>query len=199
MQVPNRTPRKVKSIRLVAIYRGICLSALFAVMITQFNNCGQVGEPITSSSSDYQLKCDNDNCITPMPENLKITANLKDNQFPVKAGLADFNIGGDCNEGGYASNTIHWELYLDGTLVRHSAMLITGSTNAEANCVNGRFMIYVNLGSITEDPVNRSGLKISNSGNTRRPYDLYVQLFGHTIAKEKTAESSRIRIPLMVN
>ncbi len=172
---------------------------VFAVLLAPFTNCGQYGEPMLSDESESVLTCTTDDCIQPQPNHLKIQANLTGNLFVVKAGLAEFNIGGDCNEGGYPSNTIHWDLYLNGNRVRHSAMLINGTSTAESICVNGRFLIYVNLAALrTGDPVDRTGLKTGN-GTERSAYDLYLEIYGHNLDGKKAAQSSRLRIPLVTN
>jgi hypothetical protein len=157
------------------------LALIGAVMVTEFNNCGEYAQPASYLSAS-SLTCDNNHCITPTVSNLSIQANLGGgSDFKVPANLAEWNIGGDCNEGGYNYNTIVWELYLNGAKVRDSNMtgMISASPSMTVNsqCVNGRFEIYVNMSAITQDPVNRTGL-LSGSGATRAAYDLYIQIYG---------------------
>ena len=97
--------------------------------------------------------------------------------YTVPAGLTEFNLGGDCNEGGYPYNFIRWELKLNGATVRTSGMTgMAASGTVDSRCVNGRYLLYVNLNSIAQDPVNRTGL--NTSSGTRAAYDLYIEIYG---------------------
>lgn len=159
----------------------VLLSLGTFVLLTQYINCSDMAtETPLKSSSSSSLSCDED-CISSNSENLEAKVNLGANglEYQVKAGLAEFNLGGDCNEGGYPYNSLKWELWLAGYKVRHSDMLgmVAGGQTASTVCINGRFLIYVNLTSIPEDPVDRSGLK-TGAGAARAGYDLYVEIFG---------------------
>jgi hypothetical protein len=123
---------------------------------------------------------------------------------PITAIIGAFNLGGDCNEGGFSFNTVKWELYLNSIKVRDSSMAgLNGSGNANTRCLNGRFTIYVNLNSIAEDPVNRTGLQIPGSTPTnlqRRPYDLWVEIYGQETAggaPQRNLLKARKRISLI--
>lgn len=162
--------------------RWLALSLVGVVMVTQFTNCGNYAEPAVYSSASAITSCDDD-CITESVDNLAIKANTgPSSEYGVTVDIAEFNLGGDCNEGGFPINKVRWELYqVGGTApVRTSDMLGTGGTGSQANtlCANGRFQLYVFLGSITEDPVNRQGLGVPGGG--RAAYDLWIEIRGRT-------------------
>ncbi len=114
-------------------------------------------------------------------------------QITRAGGLTEFNIGGDCNEGGFPSNIIRWELMLNGVIVRHSGMLgMAGPVPVHSRCINGRFLLYLNLGPISEDPVDRSGLKTGVSTN-RGSYDMYIEIYGLRSANDPMAVRNTIK------
>lgn len=159
--------------------RWLSLTLVFGAMATLFTNCGTFDDAATFSTSLSSVSCDDADCVTPTVNNLSLRANLSGTtEFRVPVGLADFDIGGDCNEGGFLLNTIRWELYLNNIKVRDSNMAGSGGPGLASNstCINGRFRVYVNLGSITGDAVNRTGL--STGGTVRAPYDLWIQIYG---------------------
>lgn len=160
------------------------------LVLSQFNNCStnQADQPVTTytdESSQGTNPCTISGCVEPSDSWLKLTANVPGSQFGVTAPQREFNIGGDCNEGGYPSNEIRWELGLNGAMVRNStfAGLVPDGGTANSQCVNGRYMIYVNLSNIPQDPVDRVGLR--TSGGVRSSYTLDIQLF----SKDKTGGS----------
>lgn len=161
--------------------RWFSLALIGAVMATQFTNCGNYADPAVSYASVSAITdCDED-CISEDINNLAIIANTGGSgQYGVTVDLAEFNLGGDCNEGGFPINTIRWELWLGNQRVRTSDMIGTGGAGTRANtlCANGRFSLYVFLGAITEDPVNRQGLGIPGGG--RQGYDLWLEIVGQT-------------------
>lgn len=172
-------------------------------MMTQFNNCGNYAEVAGANASSSSILCDED-CVTPVVENLSLKANMRGQgtEFQVPIAMSEFNIGGDCNEAGYvAYNSIRWELQLNGVTVRNSGMagLVSGGP-AHSKCVNGRFLVYVNLASIPEDPVNRGGLRYINGNNARAAYDLYIEIYGQetaTSAPVRNIQKGRSRISLL--
>lgn len=161
-----------KSLNLFIVFAFLGLTTL------PFTNCGNYADPANESVLDaFSEECDDD-CIMPKSENLQIKANLPEgSQVTITPADIDFNLGGDCNEGGYPYNIIRWELFYNGVKVRDSGMagLVGGGGNAHSVCVNGRFLVYINLNAIAADPVNRTGL---NTGAGRGPHDLYLEVFG---------------------
>jgi hypothetical protein len=160
-----------------------------------FTNCGQYADPAnsaTAASADF-VPC-NANCVIPTLENLKIGVNMGNaTTYTVPAGLTEFNLGGDCNEGGYPYNFIRWELQLNGLTVRTSAMTgMAPSGPVDTVCVNGRFMLYVNLGAIPQDNVDRSGLKVNASG-TRAAYDLYIEIYGKDSVNDPAPKRNMVK------
>jgi hypothetical protein len=174
-------------------------------MLTQFNNCGTYDNPGTDGMDLYSISCSDSTCINSSIDYLSVKANLPSgtSEQGIQTGLAEFNMGGDCNEGGFPLNTVRWELFLNGRKVRDSSMLgmlLSNPTmNVNSRCINGRFLIYVNLSAIAEDPVNRSGLLIG-SGTTRSAYELYIEVYGQkspTEAPQRNPLRARSRIALL--
>jgi len=160
--------------------RWSALALIGVAMITQFNNCGNYAEPAGYNSASTIVSCDDD-CITESVDNISIKANTGTAaEYVATVDIAEFNMGGDCNEGGFPLNTVRWELFLNGQKVRDSGMVGTGGTGAIANtvCSNGRFSLYVYLGSINADPVNRQGLGVVGGG--RATYELWIEITGST-------------------
>ena len=172
-------------------------------MLTQFNNCGTYSSPPVDAASTSELACTTVSCITPTLANLALKVNLGGGaDYSVPTGLAEWNFGGDCNEGGYPYNQIIWELYLGGAKKRDSNYfgMILGNPGANVNtvCVNGRFLLYINLGPISADPVDRSGLN-SESG-ARSQYDLYIEVYGRdtpTGVLNRNSTSGRVHVSLI--
>lgn len=170
------------------MFQRLSLALLVAVLLTQFNNCGNYAEPALGiDDSSSSLNCLTPNCISPNAEFLKVTPHLEsDNGFQVTANLDEFNIGGDCNEGGYPFNKVRWELVLNGNVVRHSGMRVVYDLglnqwfSADSQCTNGRFLLYINLVAIPDDNFDRRGLA-DGSGSSpavRSSYDLNIILYG---------------------
>ncbi len=181
--------------------RWLALSLIGVVMVTQFTNCGNYAEPAVYSSASAITTCDDD-CITESVDDLSIKANTGTTaEYGVTVDIGEFNLGGDCNEGGFPINVVRWELYQVGraAAVRTSDMLGTGGTGTQANtlCANGRFQLYVFLGSITEDPVNRQGLGIAGGG--RGAHELWIEIRARTPAGTDQINnlSGRSRISLI--
>lgn len=185
--MPESLPPMTKSLRVLA---GVTFLIL---MVTEFNNCGDYSSDMNVSGASA-LSCTSTSCVTPTADNLKITPHLQNGEYDVPANLSEFNIGGDCNEGGYPFNKIHWELSLNGVVVRNSSETIAGGP-ADTTCVNGRFLIYVNLAAIPEDNVDRTGL---STGAGRTSYSLNVYIYGETGPSGPTFSSigSRTAVPL---
>lgn len=171
---------------------GIVISFL-TLSLLPFTNCGQYAQPASEATSASEFVPCNATCITPTLENLQVKVNMGNaTTYTVKSGIAEFNMGGDCNEGGYPANFIRWELQLNGATVRHSGMSgLSTSGNADSRCVNGRFMIYVYLGAITQDPVNRAGL-LTGTGATSA-YDLYVEIYGQDSAGDPAPKRNSVK------
>ena len=186
--------------RLKVISKCFAVLALTLVIPIAFQNCSDMSPSATSDlASIVNLTCDDD-CITPTIGNLEMKAHLggSGTEYKVPANLIEFNIGGNCNEGGYAYNTIRWELMFDGVKKRDSGMAGMAAGPVSSRCVNGRFLLYINLKAITEDNVNRTGL---STGAARAPYDLHIEIFGQDSASDTTPERNptkgRIRVSLL--
>lgn len=174
-----------------------------AVLLTYFTNCdGYSPEAVEATTALASLDCDDD-CITPNADNLELKVNLANNgvEYGVSANLTEWNLGGDCNEGGYPHNRIRYELYQNGQMVRNSDMAVNGVVPT-TQCVSGRFLLYINLSAIPSDVnpgLNRSGLSVG--GGARGPYDLYVEIYGLNSqadgAPKRNAGKGRYRVSLL--
>lgn len=184
--------------------RVMVVIGFLTLTILPFTNCGQYAQPAgeaTAESAEF-VPC-NANCITPVTENLSVKVNMGSaTNYGVPANLFEFNLGGDCNEGGYPTNEIRWELQLNGVTVRRSAMGGMGGAVAgpvHGRCINGRYLLYVYLRSIPEDPVDRTGLRYG-AGEARAAYDLSVEIFGLNMvndpAPKRNAVKGRTRVAL---
>jgi len=157
--------------------RVVLVGFFMLVIMTQFTNCGDYQAP-SSTLDTASVACVNTSCVNETPTNLMVTPHLYNGEYAVPANLTEFNIGGDCNEGGYMNNVVHWDLLLNGQIVRTSTMQLAPGVNAESRCINGRFLIYVPLTALTTnnaDPVNRTGLMTGN-GSARAAYDLHITI-----------------------
>lgn len=176
--------------------RALSLTLILVAVGLQFTNCSTYAPQNGTILSQASVNCTDDDCITPTVDNLSIRANFGGStEFTVNADMVEFNLGGDCNEGGYKYNTVRWELYRNNQMVRHSGML-----QADSKCNNGRFLIYVYLGAVTGgDPVNRGGL-LTEQG-TRNPYDLWIEVYGQDVPggpAQRNTLKARTRMSLVV-
>lgn len=149
------------------------------VLLFHFNNCATDVQP-TTDTDQGALACEGGDCIAAKDENINIKVNHSGDML-VTSSLSEFNVAGDCNEGGFQDNMIRWELSVNGgPVLRHSGMsnLVTGGGSANGKCVNGRYMLYINLASVPQDPVNRTGLR-TGSGTTRATYSLDVKIVSY--------------------
>jgi hypothetical protein len=173
---------------------------LFGLLLTEFNNCGDYAQPATTNGAS-SLSCTTPNCVISTADNLKIIAHLANGEYDLKADINEFDLGGDCNEGGFLVNKIRWELVPSagpqaGQVVRNSGMGIAGGSPADTVCVNGRFMVYVYLGPIGEDSVDRTGLAVG--GGTRASYNLNITIYGvdPTTGQPFSSIQSKTSVPL---
>ena len=115
--------------------RAFALALLTVGLMTQFNNCGNYAEPALVEANMASVSCDTPKCISPKATALNIAPHVGSaGEYGVPPALSEFNLGGDCNEGGYPANTVRWELWLNGVVVRHSGMQITSGGNANSRC-----------------------------------------------------------------
>jgi hypothetical protein len=170
---------------------------LMALLFTQFNNCGQYADPAKTTDGTSVLSCETNTCISTNVDNLKITPHLGNGEYAVPANISDFNLGGDCNEGGFPYNTIRWELVLNGVVVRHSGMGVAGGQPANTRCVNGRYLLYVNLAPISEDNVDRTGLQTGNG--VRAAYELNVVIYGQQSQSGSVYQSTQGKAVIPLN
>lgn len=125
--------------------------------------------------------CNGDTCGYQNAANLSVTTNYS-SSIGVLSGLQELNIAGDCNEGGFPTNLIRWELKRNVggvmTMMRSSTMIYNGHS-MNSQCVRGRFQLDIYLGPITEDGVDRSGLKYANGYSNTTTYSLTIDIIGY--------------------
>lgn len=132
-----------------------------AVLLTYFTNCDVYSE--NNLFAELTTRCvDTDDCINQSSEFMELKIN-SENNLPIGPAETEFDVGGDCNEGGYIQNVIIWELFLDNTMIQTSQFL-----GLNGLCVNGRFSMRVRL--------VRPGLQ--DTGGVRREHRLEVEIVG---------------------
>jgi hypothetical protein len=148
------------------------------VLMFQFQNCAQDSTPNVQEDIGSSFACSEADCIPETAANLKISPNLFNGNVVVKTGIDEFNLGGDCNEGGFPDTVVHWALVLNNVTVRNSDQGLVAGAPVNVKCVNGRFNAYITLRAVAGiDNVDRTGLKIGSSTATSQ-YTLKLSIKG---------------------
>lgn len=133
--------------------RAFLFASLF--LLLPFNNC---------SSGDYASQPD-PNVDSTVCDQTQVSCKIKSltvnpgqNPIQINKSDADFPVGGTCNDGGFTSNSIVWQLYFNSTTTPVRTSYMAGASPSPIQCVNGTFSFDVNLLAITDDNVNRTGL-----------------------------------------
>lgn len=138
-----------------------------------------VDEASTGSSVTMDsLGCKGSSCISPDASIVRI--DFAPESKPINAQQAEFDVGGDCNEGSYPSNEIKWELKSGNYVARRSSDLFPG----QFRCINGRFQVRVILNKISDTydgGCNRVGLLACAQSN-RVSYDLDIWIESKELA-----------------
>ena len=155
------------------------------LILAQFNNCdtAQTASGIGAlASMDPSVNlCNGDTCTYQNAANLSVTTSYS-SSVGVMPGLQELNIAGDCNEGGFPTNLIRWELKrnVSGTaMTMRSSTMVYNGHSMNSQCVRGRFTLDIYLGPITEDMVDRSGLKYANGYPNTTTYSLTIDIIGY--------------------
>ena len=172
--------------------QAIAYGCLLFLTATQFTNCSGYASKSVSGSAAFE--CTTSDCVSPNVDNLKITPVVGNTgSYPVNHTASAFNIGGTCNEGGFSSNVVTWELLQNGVPVRSSESNVTqtGANSwgpANSKCVNGHFALFVNIGpdqSGTNPAPNGLGpgysLRITISGSNATSAQLYQSSMSRAI------------------
>src|ERR1700760_2622747 len=87
--------------------RFVLVGFFFLLTMTQFTNCGgyQAADSTLDSTEALVARL-TVTCVNETPTNLIVQPHLYNGEYAVPATLQEFNIGGDCNEGGYVNNEI---------------------------------------------------------------------------------------------
>jgi hypothetical protein len=150
-------------------WRSLGITAFLTVLLTQFTNCDVYSD--NSVFQTFSSVCAGDQCIQTNPDFLEIKIN-SEGDIPVAASTNRFNVGGECNEGGYPSNVITWSLYDNTGAFTHDSVY----AGKNAACVNGRFQAEVVLTPFSTSP-DRTGL-LKPGTTSRVSYRLEVELKG---------------------
>ncbi|MCC7405400.1 MAG: hypothetical protein IT288_13460 [Bdellovibrionales bacterium] len=131
------------------------------LLLTYFTNCDVYSE--NNLFAELESRCvDKNECINQSSDFMELKIN-SENNLPIGAAESEFDVGGDCNEGGFIQNVIVWELYLDNAMIQSSQML-----GLNGLCINGRFAMRVRL--------PRMGLL--DAVGVRREHRLDVEIVG---------------------
>ncbi len=148
---------KIDQRKLIILTLGIGVAAAMAC----FTSCDVYSE--NNLFAELKSNCvDKNNCVHQSSEFMELKINTENN-YPVGISDIEFDVAGDCNEGGFEQNLVLWELFLDNTLIQSSQNLGLGTT-----CVYGRFSTRVKL--------PRAGLQ--DTTGVRREHRLDVELIG---------------------
>ncbi|MBK7842661.1 MAG: hypothetical protein IPJ71_03040 [Bdellovibrionales bacterium] len=132
-----------------------------AASLSFFTSCDVYSE--NNLFAELKSSCvDTNSCTHQSSEFMELKINTENN-YPVAVSDIEFDVAGDCNEGGFEQNLVLWELFLDNTLVQSSQNLGLGTT-----CVYGQFSARVRL--------PRAGLQ--DTTGVRREHRLDVELIG---------------------
>ena len=133
-----------------------------AGLLTTFTNCDVYSK--SDLFSETNTDCGHTGECSSQSEILELRINSQQN-LPVGVNEMYLDIGGDCNEGGYASHFILWELHL-GEVMQQSSQLL----RKNGVCINGRFAIRVEL--------PRAGLTAPTPNRQRQRHKLFVEIVG---------------------
>lgn len=153
-----------------SLWRSVGGIIFLSLLLTQFTNCDVYSD--NSLFQTFTSVCQGEECIQTNSEFLEIKVN-SEGDIPISASVYSFDIGGECNEGGYPNSEVSWSLYEDGTFLVNSDD--TGTTTA---CHMGRFQMRVYLSYQRPDGtvvIARPGLLRSGS---RVPHRLEVEIKG---------------------
>ncbi len=155
-------------------------------------NCGSKSDSSLFNQTTQKSCLDDggDGCFQPNADNLSLSTSVR--EISVRAGQTQFNVGGDCNEGGYASNRIYWQaigqsqLNVLASSVGQPVPICTdpryiNKDTVLDSCVNGRFNLLVKL------PTALAGARISGSTEN---IDLKVCIYGFEPLKPIQAAAS---------
>ncbi len=109
--------------------------AFLTILLTQFTNCDVYSD--SSVFNTFATVCTGEKCMEPNDSYVEIKVN-SEGDIPMNATRLRVDLGGECNEGGYKTNIITWNLY-------NAAGFVTNSTavGADTSCRFGRFITKV--------------------------------------------------------
>lgn len=149
-----------------SLWHSLGVVVFLSLLLTQFTNCDVYSD--NSLFQTFTNVCQGQECIqSDNAELLEIKVNTE-GDIPIDAAVYSFDIGGECNEGGFGSNQVIWSLYEDGTF-----LIDSNQTGSSTSCNMGRFQsrVYLSLSGV----INRPGL---NGPSGRVPHRLEIEIKG---------------------
>lgn len=145
----------------------LTLALFLTVLLTQFTNCD-----VYSNNSLFQTlstECVEVDCVGQNPDFIEIKLFTDQGEFYVANDASTFDLGGECNEGGFAKNQIVWTLKTAQQALIHNSI----QAGVTAHCEMGRFQIKIILNPVGAT-VNRTGLR--NANGTPVPHYLDIEI-----------------------
>lgn len=120
--------------------RIVLIGFIMLTLLTQFNNCDTYSD--NSVFTTFSSTCEGDDCFVQSADLLEIRVVQNIELGPT---TLVFDIGGDCNEGGFPINKIKYSLFLNNVKKMTSSDDPTATTNKTSTCILGRFTATVSL------------------------------------------------------
>ncbi len=159
---------------------GLSLLLSFIMVMVMFINCQNVEEPAVVESSSHCIDVDANKCSEPKEDLLSLIVHSPSSEIFLQPHQSQFNISGDCNEGGFQDHMIAWELYANSSLISSSM-----EEKQTLKCSQGHFLILVQL------PVRRNNQNSLWVGGLRVSHLLVLnigQTVGGKIVKSPSAQ-----------
>ena len=155
---------------------------ILGALLSPFTNCDNQADStlFRQLNPENCLELGDEFCFQAKKDNLALSSSMTQLRF--KSAQISFNVGGECNEGGFPMNRIDWEVRDEQSLslilssVSGGETICTNPSNIgiisddrSGTCVKGRFNIPITL------PAQYAGLR---PGGTPRSYDLKLCITG---------------------
>lgn len=122
--------------------RILAVSILMGVMLTQFTNCDVYSQSGVFSGT-LGSTCSGNGCVS---QNADILELASVSQIYTTSTSVAVDLGGDCNEGGFPSNVVFWQLIDNAGNIIKDCSKTTGLVCGI--CQKGRFRIYASTGLV---------------------------------------------------
>ncbi len=143
-------------------WRLFLLNLINLGLLFHFVSCDVYSD--NKSFVESESLCSDSNSCSPASSDLLELQINTENNYPIASTVSEFQVGGNCNEGGFSQNIVVWELYLDNVKLGNSQDL-----GLSSKCDMGRFSVRVRL--------PKAGLYDNTTPTPiRREHTLVVQL-----------------------